>query len=105
MSSIVRGLSAEEAGFLAYLASEGKEIFTIADGYAYWKDDPNTPFRLRDPEEKGWLKCVFRRKWPPDSNGSGPPIPREVAQGFRGKWPTRSKGSGPPWVGEVANAG
>lgn len=63
MSNIVRGLSAEEAGFLAHLSGEGKEIFTIADGYAYWDDDPNTPFRLRDLEEKGWLKRLERGKY------------------------------------------
>jgi predicted transcriptional regulator of viral defense system len=63
MSNTVHGLSAEEAGLLAHLAGKGKEIFTIKDGYAYWDGDPNTPFRLRDLEEKGWLERLERGKY------------------------------------------
>lgn len=63
MSKNIRGLSAEEAGLLAHLVSVGKEIFSTADGYAYWKGDPNTPFRLRDLEEKGWLERLERGKY------------------------------------------
>jgi len=63
MSKIILGLSAKEAGFLAHLAGEGKEIFTMGDSYAYWDGDPNTPFRLRDLEEKGWLERLERGKY------------------------------------------
>ena len=31
--------------------------------------------------------CVFRLKWPPDSDRSGQVIPIDVATRFRGKWP------------------
>jgi predicted transcriptional regulator of viral defense system len=63
MSKVIRGISTKETGFLAHLAGEGKEIFTIHDGYAYWDGDPNTPFRLRDLEEKGWLERLERGKY------------------------------------------
>jgi predicted transcriptional regulator of viral defense system len=63
MSKTITGLSTEEASFLAQFAGEGKEIFTVTDAYAYWDDDPNTPFRLRDLEEKGWLERLERGKY------------------------------------------
>jgi hypothetical protein len=36
--------------------------------------------------------CVFRRMWPTHSEGSGPPVPIDVAHPFRAKWPTYSEG-------------
>lgn len=63
MLNIVHGLSADEAGLLARLAAEGKDIFTIEDAYAHWKGASNTPFRLRDLEEKGWLERLERGKY------------------------------------------
>ncbi len=63
MSKSIIGLSTDEAEFLASLAGEDKEVFTIEDAYAYWDGDPNTPFRLRDLETKGWLERLERGKY------------------------------------------
>lgn len=56
-------LSAEEADLLLTLASSDHNIFTIQDAYRHWNGDPNTPFRLRNLEAKGWLERLERGKY------------------------------------------
>ena len=63
MSKNTTSLSSEEADLLLSLAREDKNIFTIQDAYRHWKDDPNTPFRLRNLEVKGWLERLERGKY------------------------------------------
>ncbi len=60
MSKNITSLSAEEADLLLNLASADQNIFTIQEAYRHWKGDPNTPFRLRNLEEKGWLERLER---------------------------------------------
>lgn len=63
MQHNITSLSSHEADLLLSLASEDKNIFTIQDAYRHWKDDPNTPFRLRNLEAKGWLERLERGKY------------------------------------------
>jgi predicted transcriptional regulator of viral defense system len=59
----------KRAFWLNWRAKAGRSS-TVKDAYAYWDDDPSTPFRLRDLEEKGWLERLERGKYlivPPEA--------------------------------------
>jgi predicted transcriptional regulator of viral defense system len=60
MTGNIKALSAQEAEFLAHLAAEGKDIFSLAEARTYWPMPSYTANVLSRLARKGWVQRLDR---------------------------------------------